>query len=62
MLKTNVFSKTTAYLRIASSLFDFGLYIPTIGLFISLFSVFFLLAWDILIAIRLFQLASDKER
>ncbi|NUQ86758.1 MAG: hypothetical protein HUU11_18830 [Anaerolineales bacterium] len=61
MLKTDVFSKTTAYLRIASSIFDFGLYIPMVGLFISLFSVFFLLAWDILIARRLFQLASNKE-
>lgn len=57
MLKINTFSKTTAYLRIASSVCDFGLYIPVVGLYISLFSVFFLLAWNILVARRLFQLA-----
>lgn len=57
MLKTDIFSKTTTYLRIASSVFDFGLYVPVVGLFISLFSVLFLLAWNILVARRLLQLA-----
>ena len=57
MLKTNIFGRTTAWLRIASSVCDFGLYVPVVGLYISLFSVFFLLAWNILVARRLFQLA-----
>lgn len=57
MLKTDIFSKTTAYLRIASSVFDFGLYVPGVGLFISLFSVLFLLIWNILVARRLLQIA-----
>lgn len=57
MLKANLFGQTTAWLRIASSICDFGLYIPVVGLYISLFSVFFLLAWNILVARRLFQLA-----
>jgi hypothetical protein len=57
MLRTNIFSKTTAYLRIASSVFDFGLYVPGIGMYISIFSVLFLLAWNLMIARRLFQLA-----
>lgn len=57
MLKANLFGRTTAWLRIASSVCDFGLYIPVVGLYISLFSVFFLLAWNILVARRLFQLA-----
>lgn len=56
MLKTDVFSKTTAYLRIASSVFDFGLYVPVVGMYISIFSVLFLLIWDVLVARRLFQL------
>jgi hypothetical protein len=56
MLKTNVFSKTTAYLRLASSVFDFGLYVPVVGMYIAIFSVLFLLIWDILVARRLFQL------
>lgn len=56
MLKIDVFSKTIAYLRIASSVFDFGLYIPVVGMYISIFSVLFLLIWDILVARKLFQL------
>ena len=56
MLKSNLFTKTTAYVRIASSVFDFGLYLPVIGLYVSMFSVFFLFAWNIMIARRLFQL------
>ena len=56
MLRTNIFSKATAYLRIASSVFDFGLYIPMVGIFISIFSVVFLFIWNIMIARRLFQL------
>lgn len=57
MLRTNIFGKTTAYLRIASSVFDFGLYVPGIGMYISIFSVLFLLVWNLLIARRLFLLA-----
>jgi hypothetical protein len=56
MLRSNLFTKTTAFVRMASSVFDFGLYIPVIGLYLSMFSVFFLFAWDIMIARRLFQL------
>jgi hypothetical protein len=61
MLKTNVFSKTTAYLRIASSVFDFGLYVPVVGMYISIFSVLFLLIWDVLVARRLFQLGRNES-
>lgn len=61
MLQTNIFSKKIAYLRIASSVFDFGLYVPTVGLYISIFSVLFLLIWNILIAKRLFQLGRGKD-
>src|SRR5512143_3781690 len=50
MLRSNVFSKTTAYLRLGSSVFDFGIFIPGIGLFISLLSVVFLLVFNILVA------------
>jgi hypothetical protein len=64
MLRSSVFSRTTAYLRIGSSVFDFGIFIPGIGLFISLLSVVFLLMFNILIARRLFQLGSSvwKEK
>lgn len=58
MLKTNIFSKTTAFVRIASSVCDFGLYIPTVGIYISILSVLFLFIWNILVARRLFQLGT----
>jgi hypothetical protein len=56
MLRSNIFSRTMAYLRIGSSVFDFGIFIPGIGLYLSLFSVLFLLAFNILLACRLLQL------
>ncbi len=59
MLRSDVFSKTTAYLRIGSSVFDFGIFIPGIGLFISLLSVLLLLVFNILVARRLLQLGSS---
>ena len=62
MLKTNCFSKMTSYVRIASSVFDFGLYVPIVGIYISMFSVVFLFIWNILIARRLFQLAKDTSK
>jgi hypothetical protein len=57
MLRSRIFSRATAYVRIASSVFDFGLYVPAIGIFLSIFSVLFLFAWNIMVARRLFQLA-----
>jgi hypothetical protein len=59
MLRSGVFSKATAYLRLGSSVFDFGIFIPGIGLFISLLSVVFLLVFNILVARRLLQLGSS---
>lgn len=61
MLKSSIFSKRTAYVRIASSVFDFGLYIPAIGLYISIFSVLFLLIWNLMVARRLFQLGQKSQ-
>lgn len=62
MLKSGVFSKGTAYTRIASSVFDFGLFIPGIGTLLSMFAVLLLLVWDILVAVRLFQLGRPEVR
>jgi hypothetical protein len=58
MWRTQIFGKATAVLRIASSVLDLGLFLPEIGLTLSLVSVFALLGWDVLVARRLFQLAS----
>jgi hypothetical protein len=61
MIRSKIFSKATAYARIVSSILDFGLFIPAIGIFISMFSVVFLLICNILIARRLFNLASMSK-
>jgi hypothetical protein len=57
ILRSAIFSKTTGYLRIASSVLDFGIFVPGVGLYIALFSVFCLLGFNILVARRLLQLA-----
>lgn len=61
MLRSSVFGKTTAYLRIASSVLDFGLFVPTIGLFISLVSVLCLLGFNVLVARRLLRLGRGER-
>ena len=62
MLRSNSFSKFTAYLRIGSSVFDFGLLIPGIGLYISLLSVVFLLVFNVMVALRFFKLGAANSK
>lgn len=62
MLRSGVFSKGTAFVRIASSVCDFGIFIPGIGTLISILAILLLLVWDILVAVRLFQLARLDAR
>ena len=56
--RQRVFSQPTAYLGILSNVIALGLYVPKIGVYISIFSVVFLWVWYILIARRLFQLGN----
>jgi len=62
MLRSGLFTRTTAYLRIGSSVFDFGLLIPGIGLYISLLSVVFLLVFNVMVALRLFKLGAANSK
>jgi hypothetical protein len=62
MLRSKLFSKTTAYTRILSSVLDFGIFIPVIGLTVSLFSVVFLWVFHILAARRLLQLGHQSDK
>ncbi|HEX9075818.1 MAG TPA: DUF4386 family protein [Anaerolineae bacterium] len=64
MMQSGVFSKVTGWMGILANAVGFGLYVPAIGVYISVFSVFFLEAWYVLIARSLFQLGSGvaKER
>ncbi len=59
MLRSTIFSRATAYVRIASSILDFGLFLPVVGLYISAFSAVLLFVWNIMIARRMFQLGRN---
>lgn len=56
MLRSDTFSKATAYVGVVTNVVVFGLYVPQIGVYLSLLSVVGYLIWYILIARRLFQL------
>ena len=60
MLQSHIFSRLIAWLGIVSNVIALGLYVPVLGIYISVFSVVFLWVWDILMARRLFQLAVLK--
>jgi phosphoglycerol transferase MdoB-like AlkP superfamily enzyme len=61
MLRSGIFSKATAYVGILGSVIGLGLYVPKIGLFLSIASVPFLAVWNILIAKRLFALGRSVD-
>jgi hypothetical protein len=56
MLRSAVFAQATAYVGIVTNIVVFGLYVPQVGVYISMLSVVGYLIWYILIARRLFQL------
>ena len=60
--RSHVFGKRTAYLGILANVIALGLYVPKIGVYISIFSVVFLWVWYILIARSLFQLEQTAQR
>lgn len=62
MLRSDIFGKRTAYVGIVTNIVVFGLYVPKIGIYISLLSVVGYLIWYILIARRLFQLGRGVSK
>jgi hypothetical protein len=56
MLRSDIFSRVAAYALILGDVIGLGLYVPTIGLFLSVISVSVLWIWYVLIARRLIQL------
>jgi hypothetical protein len=61
MLRSYMFSKATAYVGVVTNIVAFGLYVPEVGIYISLLSVLGFLIWYILIARRLLQLGWVPE-
>jgi hypothetical protein len=62
MLRSVVFGKAAASLGIATGLAGFGFYLPTIGLFLSVFTVLFIGIWNVLVARTLFQLGQGISK
>jgi hypothetical protein len=56
MLRSAVFSNVTGYMALLGNAVGLGLYVPVVGVYISVFSVLFLEVWYILIGRRLLQL------
>jgi hypothetical protein len=56
MLRSAVFSNLAGWMAILGNAVGLGLYVPVVGVYISVFSVLFLEVWYILIARRLLQL------
>jgi hypothetical protein len=56
MLRSDVFSKKTAYVGIAANGVTLGYFIPVVGIYISIFSVLFYWIWYFQITHRFFQL------
>jgi hypothetical protein len=57
MLQSHVFGRVTAYMGILAAIFNWALYVPEIGLLLSILSIIpFWAIWLILVARRLFRL------
>jgi hypothetical protein len=61
MLRSGLFGRSAALLRIASSVLDLGLFVPVIGLYLSLLSALCLLAFNALIGRRLLALGRAPD-
>jgi hypothetical protein len=59
MLRSGLFSRTAGWLAILANGVGLGLYLPAVGVYISVFSVVFLEVWYLLVARRLVQLRPD---
>ena len=61
MLRSPAFGRTAGYAGIAANVLGFGLYVPVIGVWLSLLSVIpFLMIWYVLVARRLLRLARSE--
>jgi len=61
ILQSKVFSKLTGYIGVAASIVGLGLYVPKIGIVLSILSVPLFAVWNTLIARKFFQLAEDDQ-
>lgn len=57
MLRSQIFSKLTGYVGIVASVVGLGVYVPKVGVFISILSVVGMQVWYVMIAVTLFRLS-----
>jgi hypothetical protein len=57
MLRSEIFSKSAAYVGIAASVIGFGLYVPKIGVLLSIFSVVVIQIWYVMIAVAFLRIS-----
>jgi hypothetical protein len=62
MWRSEVFSRATASMAILANVISLGLYVPVVGLYISIFSVLFLEIFYILVARRFWQMGRRESR
>ena len=62
MWRSEVFSRVTASMAILANIISLGLYVPVVGLYLSIFSVLFLEIFYILVARRLWQLGHYESQ
>jgi hypothetical protein len=62
MLRSQIFSKFTAYLGIVTSVVGFGVYVPKVGVFISILSVVGMQVWYVMIALTLVFLSKGTSQ
>jgi hypothetical protein len=60
MLRSRVFGKAAGYLGVLGNAVGLGLYLPVIGVYISVFSVLFLEIWYFLVGRKLIQLGQAQ--
>lgn len=57
MLRSQIFSKSAGYVGIVAGLLGIGMYVPKVGIFISLLSVVGMQIWYVMIALKLLRLS-----
>jgi hypothetical protein len=62
MLRSQIFSKFTAYVGIVTSVVGFGVYVPKVGVFISILSVVGMQVWYVMIALTLVCLSKGTSQ
>ncbi len=57
MLRSRIFTRLAAYMGILSGAVSFGIYVPKVGVFISILSVVGMQVWYVMVALTLLRLS-----